>query len=229
MPQHWRMSGTEVSAVVGQQACTRFGRTWDVSHTPALFFEAGLVAGGVDLRDLAATGSANHEDANHPFAIQAGEVASRTPLFGLALRIGAQLNRWLYVGGHGDFAMGSVSGDTLRFGMLSETPSSIARMSLGAFGGARTALGPLTLRAELLVGFHAVVISTQSEYGACRGGAAASELRPRIEPRVAVETTLSPWLSAGVVGGTNALAPLDWTASVYLRWSLRAYDGAAAP
>ena len=30
-------------------------------------------------------------------------------------------------------------------------------------------------------------------------------------------------------GGTNALAPLDWTASLYLRWSFRAFDGTTQP
>lgn len=218
----------EVSDVVGQQACSRFG-SWDASRVPALFVEAGFRGEGIDLSGFSASATATHPDANHPFTLRPGDLSARALGFGASLRIGAYLHRAFYVGGQLGFGIAGLSGAPMRFDGLTETPRDAVRLGLGAFAGVQTHTGPLTLRAEVLAGADLTVISLASRYGACDGNATASSLSPRVEPRLAVEARLAPWTSVGVMAGTNALAPQDWSATLYLRWSLRAYDGAAAP
>lgn len=217
-------SCVEVSGVVGHQRCTSFGRGWDVAGVPSLFFEAGLRVEGVDLAAFAASGTATHLDANHAFSLRPGDVRARAPGFGAVLRVGTYVYRARYVGAQLGFTMGAADGVRVERDGLSETPQGMFRVGAGAFGGVRLPAGPVSLRAEVLVGADVTGVSFASRYGACEGTAVAASVSARVEPRLSVEASLGPWTSLGLSAGTNALSPQDWNASLYLRWSLRAYD-----
>ena len=213
-----------MSPVIGRQECGRFG-AWDATNVARVFLELGPSMHALDLGAFSASGTASHENRNHSFSVPSGTFHTRTPLFGMSLRGGAFVNRWLYVGGQLDISGAAMQGPAITDGTLTEVPTGVAMFDFGAVAGAMWQAGPITLRGEVLAGIDVMGLLFSSHLGACDGPGSAMVAAARIEPRVALEARVTPWTSIGVMGGTNALAVEDWSASVYLRWSLRSYDG----
>ncbi len=216
----------DVSDVVGRIQCRRFG-DWDATNTLPIFFEVGTSARALDLSSWAGTGTASHDNRNHSFSLRAGTLAPRTPLLGVVARAGWMLGRWAYVGAQLDVAGTALDGPATATNGLVETPRAVAGVGVGGFAGVMFQHGAFTARAEVMAAVDVDVLTFASALGPCNGTATSTFLHGRIEPRAALEARVSPWTSVGVMGGTNALDTADWSASVYVRWSLRSYDGTA--
>jgi hypothetical protein len=111
---------------------------------------------------------------------------------------------------------------------VSVEPGVSQLLGIGGVVGMQVVLAPIGLRAELFAGADFAGIWARTSYLGVPGHSSVT-LTPHavIEPRLAVDLWLTPWLSVGVMGGVDVLGPLT-SADVGLTITghVRSYDAA---
>jgi hypothetical protein len=213
----------ERSHVVGQTRCSGFASDWANGDAPA-------IAVGVDVRALRLAPSmlvASGSLASQAWSLESGP---EPWLVSLAPRTRIELERFAYVGIEGRLGVGpSVDGTrATRTHEVSVEPGVSQLLGIGGVVGMQVVLAPIGLRAELFAGADFAGIWARTSYLGVPGHSSVT-LTPHavIEPRLAVDLWLTPWLSVGVMGGVDVLGPLT-SADVGLTITghVRSYDAA---
>jgi len=215
----------EHSDVVGHQTCTRFG-SWDATYVPALTFELGGSLHLVDGASLDGFSLAEHDGGN----VGVNVTGTRTAAIGTGdLRVRLAITRNFYLGvelgiGGGPSAPGLQA--TTSMADATVRPSGTMWISGGFAVGARIPLGAIDLRAELLLGGALATSELHERYFDCENYVSIGSGIGLVEPRVAIDWWVSPWMTLGVVGGVNLAGPLsDAQVGVAVGFHARPHDG----
>jgi hypothetical protein len=214
----------EVSDVVGEQQCTRYGYAWSVERMPGL--SVGL---GAFHRE--------YEPSGHRFAV--ARTGKRQPtLFrfdgdeldvdklratGAELRVSLAMNPYFYVGT--DVGVGAgpapVRG-AANVEWQATTKGSHIQSVWGIHVGGRIPLGRVAFRIEALSGAHFVSLPARLQDGS---SASATAVRFIFEPRVWADVWLSSSWTLSPYVGAAAFSGSEKTAGVMFTWHLKAFDG----
>jgi hypothetical protein len=117
----------------------------------------------------------------------------------------------------------TTGGEQMPDAAISETVHVL--VTTGAVLGARAAVGPLTVSAEVLGGARIHRTEVTSEYGACITTDSDHSVTAALEARGRVDAWLSPWLTVGVFAGRDLRAENTHLVGISLAGHLRAFDG----
>lgn len=219
-------SCVEVSSVVGRWVCpsSRFG-TWNVAHFPRLRLHFGTSGHRFPVRNMTFDGTAPHGD-GIAYSMVGSDITNGlagAATFDLGLSI--NVSRHLYAGLEGKIGHAWLHGQTTDASAdLMMNASGTLYSELGGVAGLVVPIGDFDLRAETFVGARLVGVSVDSVHGACADTSYAYDASWLVEPRVAVESWITPWATLGVQAGANALQRDDISLGVYLQGHLRAFD-----
>jgi hypothetical protein len=217
----------EVSDVVGQQRCSRFGESWSQrARMPAMAIEAGLFTRQLEA-GFSVGGTMVHE--TESFAYQVATVRDRATAAGAALRVSLALPAPLYVGA--DLELGGLlsdgGADVDMGGVAAAGPIMAAHRTLymgaGGVAGVRGQLGRAGLAAEVVAGVRDVALSVESQHGDCLASETHHRTAAFAEPRVRIDVWLTPWVTVAGFAGSD----LDGDSKVVgasLAFHLRAFD-----
>ncbi len=219
-------SCVEVSSVVGRWVCpgSHFG-TWNVAHFPRLRLHFGTSGHRFPVRNMTFAGTAPHGD-GIAYSMVGSELTNG--LAGAAtfdLGMSMSLSRHLYAGFEGKIGHAWLHGQTTDASAdLMMNTSGTLYSEIGGVAGITVPVGDFDLRAETFVGARLVGVSVASVHGACADTSYAYDASWLVEPRVSVESWITPWATLGVQAGANALQRDDISLGVYLQGHMRAFD-----
>lgn len=214
----------EVSEVVGEQQCSRYGTGWTREHGWALVLETALVRTefGLAGRTFDAKTGKNGPTLYQFDGARAADAARST---GLSLRMLAHFGPGLYLGMEQTFGFGHLDARPFRIDGYDVTPVSGLSVMGATFGvpvGVRVPLGKLSLRGEVLGGF--TILGLTQEANGARANATwvggAFEGRGWLDVWLATDTTLS------LLVGRDLLGRGDTRLGLSIAFHTRAYDGA---
>jgi len=219
-------SCVEVSSVVGRWVCpgSRFG-TWNVAHFPRLRLHFGTSGHRFPVRNMTFSGTAPHGDGIAYSMVGSDITNSLAGAATFDLGMSINVSRHLYAGVEGKIGHAWLHGQT------SDTAASLMMNAsgtlygeVGGVAGVSVPIGNFDLRAETFVGARLVGLSVDSVHDTCADTSYAYDASWLVEPRVAVESWITPWATLGVQAGANALQRDDISLGVYLQGHLRAFD-----
>jgi hypothetical protein len=129
----------------------------------------------------------------------------------MEMEMSGMLSESLYLGGYASFAIGGTDARDFRQDELELSPGSVLQLSTGGLFGAVHPVGGWLLRAEGRVGLRATGVSLESRIEDCQKFSMAWDHALMIEPRVGVAKWLSPWVSVGVMVGSDLMQERDVT------------------
>lgn len=219
----------EVSDIVGERHCGRYGDMWSHERTVPVVLGLGFVHGSIapDDRHWSANFGKNQSTA---YEFDGRELGSSIGMWGPDLRIHAFATPWLYFGT--DWAILFGHGDTTPFraGEYQVRPASGVNLIDGRFGfvtGVRAPLGSgVSLRVEALTGVEIIGLrqSTTSSSGTL-GAASASHLDLLLSTRFVLDFWTTPWTTLGVWVGEKPLHLNDLDFGLNLAIHGRPHDG----
>jgi hypothetical protein len=237
---------SEVSKVVGQQRCSRFGSGWDISQNPIpITIELGLVATQMPLKHLRLGGNIYDQNSQKPFLLPAGTVPD-TWAAALDVRVLVfPTKRILYVGVEWEFGgmeFAAPSGPVVQALAVSTGapttmyPTELRTASFGSVVGVRVPLWRFDFSAEMFGGmrYSQVDVMTNAALGPCwqtqKGQACpfatVDDLYAgRAVARGAVSVRVTPWVTVGAMLGVDLANNYALAAGAYLGLHGRAYDG----
>ena len=221
----------ETSFVVGRSHCARnrFGR-WAVGRMPGLRLGFGTSVHRFALDSMRFAGRADHGD-GILYAMKGAELTGDpASAISFDMHASVRLNRYLYAGAEAKF--GAVMADTralTRDSGLTVDPSATLYGEAGLVAGIAVPIGGISVRSEALVGRRVVGLSVVSSHGDCVSRSLVYDGTWLVQPRVAVESWVTPWMTAGVQFGTNALAEGDVTMGIFVTGHTRAFDASRGP
>jgi hypothetical protein len=223
---------TEVSDVVGERRCSRYGSDWSIEHSLPLTFRFGLRWSELSPSGVSFDGvpEANQGQRYKGFSYDGGDLGvDRLRTWGFEGGFTVFIVGQLYLGAEGGFAFGSVHTRSFTAGYVSLSDDSGFDLSVlhgGLPVGYRIPLGRASIRGEML--FGGVVMSVSHRMSAVdidAHEANASAARWLIEPRIAGDVWFTQHLSAGLYAGTNLLDFGARSLGISLTMHLRAFDG----
>ena len=218
-------SCVDVTDIVGRAQCRSFG-DWDITRMPRLRIGLGTSISVFPFADLSFHGHAEH-DGPIPYSLINNGIASTDAV---AATIDGRITR--LVGRHGYvgsvFSMGAVTLPGLRAksiqGMSVDTQAGMY-MSLGFLTGASLELGNWVVRGEAQVGRRFIFVTVETRQEDCIDHSTVQAGQWMVRPQLAIETWLSPRLSAGIKASTDALRDRDLAGGLYLQLHTRTFDG----
>lgn len=212
------------SPVVGRSQCKRFGRWALPPGLPRLQMSVGGSVRVLGAHDLKLDRSA--VDRGVAYA-NTGGTQDLGPQSGSALtfdwRLTGELSRLLYTGI--DVSVGSaLIDDPAQEQALGITLGEERGMyyAAGAIAGLLLQGGPLVLRGEMVGGARLVEVPFQ--YRGSEVRSRASVTQGVVEPRLAAEVWLTPWVTLGARVGSDLLRRRDYMAGLYINLYGRAFD-----
>jgi hypothetical protein len=226
---HASHSCHEVSDIVGERNCSRYGDMWSRERTIPIVLGIGLVHGSLAPDDR--QWSANFGKSQPTlYQFTGRDLGSSMSMWGPDLRIHAYATPWLYFGtdwaillGHGDTRSFSASGYQI-------SPASGVNLIDGRFAfvtGLRAPLGGgLSLRVEALTGVELMGVRQTAQPVTGNGGtASASHVDFLLSTRFALDFWTTPWTTLGVWAGTKPLHVNDLDFGLNLAIHGRPHDG----
>lgn len=215
--------------IVGRAGCTRFGN-WDHSLVPRMLFGIGLTGGSSSISDLEFDGQVEHEEVHNYHYPTRPMPASEAPQMGSAgieIRAAGMIGERLQVGVFGSMEGGSSNAPDRRIDGLLVSPRSIVQFKTGTEVGVRFPLGKSwMLRADALMGIRSTGMSFESRIEDCIKNSMAWNHKLLLEPRVGIEKWLNPWLSAGVMVGSDVMREQDMSIGIGITGHTAAFDSA---
>lgn len=224
----------EVSDVVGEQQCTRYGNNWSIERTFPITFRFGL-----RYSELSTSGAQFAEDykkKRRPKGYKGyafdGESLGVPKLYSYGFDGGFTffIVGQLYAGLDGGIGFSKVRSNTINAGQFTLTDDSgvdVLTFHGGAPLGYRIPLGRASIRGEMFLGFTAVSVrhdvSAPGVNGAPSSGAATAA-RWLVEPRIAADIWFTQHISFGAYGGVN-IVDKGRVLGLSLTWHHRAFDG----
>ena len=222
----------EVSDVVGEQRCSRYGSTWAIENQLPITFRFGLRYGEVSTGGT--TFREQFKRKNRPAGYQGyrfrGEALGVSSLSGLGTDGGLTLFvvGQLYLGLEGARSFGAVQTASFTTGNVALSDARGIDVMLfhgGAPVGYRIPLGRVSLRGEVLFGGIGVTVSQSAKAAGLPRDVSASATRGLIEPRAAADVWLTQHVSFGAYAGVNLLDTRARALGLSLTWHHRAFDG----
>jgi hypothetical protein len=226
---------TEVSDIVGEQRCRRFGSLWSIEGTVPIFFRFGMRYSELSTADTTFTEQINKQhrpDGYQPFRYP-GEALGVKSLSGLGIEggFGFFLYGQLYAGFEGAFTFGSAT--TASFTTSSGVKlGNDTGLDVNIFHGGipidyRIPLGRAALRSEVLMGIADTTVSHHVDSPGLPSTVTADEMRILIEPRIAAEIWFTQHIAFAAYGGMNVLDfdGRSRSLGVSLSWHFRSFDG----
>lgn len=229
----------EVSDIVGEERCTRFGNTWSLERTPPIFFRFGMRYSENTTDDLSfGAGKTKGASESIPYEWRGRSLGfNRLDNIGVEGGLGFFVWGQLYTGVDSHISLGHVGtratsvlagGQTLRL-------TQDSGVNVVAIGGAvpigyRIPLGRAAIRTEVAFGFERYDISHQVALPTGQSWeGTASAMRAVIEPRIAGEIWFTQHMAFGVAAGMNLIGGnYDRSLGITLAWHGRAFDGGTA-
>jgi hypothetical protein len=226
---------TEVSDIVGEEKCSRFGDGWTLEGTFPISFRFGLRYSEVPVGGSTFSEQINKQkrpDGYVPYRYP-GEALGVPSLSALGADGGfvVFLVHQLYAGMEGSFALGSAStaSFTTTSGVaLSDSKGLDVNIVHGGIPiGYRIPLGRAALRGEVMPGVVMMNVSHHVSAPGLPSDGSAWAMRPLLETRLAGDIWFTQHISFGVYGGVNVLdGDLHGRAfGASLAWHFRAFDG----
>ncbi len=211
------------SPVVGRSPCAWYGREWALPEGPRMQLSLGL-----DMRRLGSPGIAiDDDDGSGVAASQTAPSVSQVNGGGIAdaaafdLRITGEVTRALYIGTDTSIGTLHVEQPTPRDVRIEEGG---LFFSTGGVAGLVLHLGPFVARGEMFGGVRVVELPLTLVTSSVEQRSRASEVGAMLEPRVAAELWLAPWITLGVHAGSDLLRENDLLLGVYLGLYGHGYD-----
>jgi hypothetical protein len=198
------------TSIIGRAECTRFG-TWDRSVLARMRLSMGLIGGTTSVAGMEFDGQVEHQQV-HKYHYPTQSVRSgpaQANLAGMELQASGFVSDHWHVGVHTSFGIGGSDAQERQFGELSIAPGMVVQLSAAGTIGASIPAGSWILRSDALIGVRATNMSFTSRHGDCVKFTSAWNNELMIEPRVGIERWLNPWLSAGVMVGSDLLQQRD--------------------
>jgi hypothetical protein len=144
----------------------------------------------------------------------------------LDARIETFLASRLYAGIDLGAGLGGTHSRLLRPSPPTTTQGSVLELVVGGLVGVKSPrLGPLEARAELLLGAYLLDVYLREQYQCGRDGC-ASLLKTLgvIEPRLALDAWVTPWITLGTWAGVDVVRYRDWSFGTSVTFHSRAFD-----
>ena len=211
--------------IVGRAECEQFG-DWSVARLPRVRIELGSSMHTFSLAGMSFSGQAeNGQRINYRMPGESVGRAGEAKAWTSDLRVTTAIGRYGYAGGQ--VTLGAVKVEDpqpMNSGLLTMEPDNGLYMTLGAVGGLAYYLGRWTLRSEAQVGRRIVTLDVTTRDADGVDQSSVHDQQWQLRPQVAVESWLSPWITAGAALSTDMLHEGDMTMGVYIGGHLRAYD-----
>lgn len=225
----------EVSDVVGEEKCTRYGGLWSLEGQLPILSHFGM-----RYDELSTSGAGFSEQINKEsrppgykaFSYQ-GDALGVKSLTTLGIDGGLSffIYRQLYMGFEGSVGIGNVStaSFTASNGVKLFRDSGIDVVSIhgGIPVGYRIPLGRAALRTEIVTGFATIDVEHRTDTPGLPSTVTATQTRVVVEPRMAADIWFTQHISFGFYGGVNVL-DFDGRSrgfGISLAWHNRSFDG----
>ena len=225
----------EVSDIVGEEKCTRYGAGWAIEGELPFVFHFGMRY--ADLSTSNTTFTEDNDKRGRPAGYNSfrysGDALGAKSLATLGASGGFSffLYDQLYMGFEGSFGVGSASTATFTTSngvkLSRDDGLDVTVFQAGIPVGYRIPLGRAALRGEIMTGFADMQIDHRAEAVGLPSTVSASETRILIEPRIAADIWFTQHISFGVYGGMNVLDTDGRSRSlgISLAWHNRSFDG----
>lgn len=226
---------TEVSDIVGEQRCTRYGGAWSIEHSFPVNFHFGMRYSQVSTASTTFAEQINKQ--KRPSGYQAyrysGESLGVKSLSGIGIDGGISffLYRQLYMGMEGAYTLGTASTASFTTAsgvkLFNDSGLNVSIFHGGLPIGYRIPLGRAALRGEVLTGIISTTVDHRVEAQGLPSTGSASETRLLVEPRLAADIWFTQHISFGAYGGVNVL-DTDGRGRAFgisLAWHGRSFDG----
>jgi hypothetical protein len=225
----------EVSDIVGEQHCNRYGSLWSLEQTVPMIFRFGMRYSQLSTADTTFTEQTAKQ--SRPDGYRAyrypGEALGVKSLSGLGVDggVGFFLYGQLYSGFEGSLTFGSAS--TASFTTASgvklgqDSGLNVTIVHGGVPIGYRIPLGRAALRGEVMLGIAQTTVDHHVDAPGLPSTGSADETRGLVEPRIAAEIWFTQHIAFSVYGGTNVL-DTDGRSRAFgisLAWHIRSFDG----
>lgn len=222
----------EVSDVVGEQRCERYGAHWSVERKWPITFRFGLRHAAISTEGLSfseAYKSRNRPKGYHGYDFR-GEELGTPSLTGFGFDGGASIFvvGQLYLGLEGGLALGAFRSPTFTAGrhLLRDAGGvDVTLVHGGSAVGYRIPLGRASIRSEVLFGGVLAQVSHSTVLDGRTERKDAGAFRGLIEPRIAADVWFTQHVSVGVYAGMNLLDTGGHATGLSLTWHNRAFDG----
>jgi hypothetical protein len=191
-------------------------------------FGIGLTGGSASLSDQGFEGEVEHEEVHNYHYPGRPMTNSQSPQMGSAgieMRAAGLIGEHLHTGLFLSMEGGSSNAPSRRIDDLMVRPSSIVQFKMGGEIGASLPLGKSwMLRADALLGLRSMGMSFESTIGDCTKFSTAWNHDLLVEPRVGVEKWINPWLSAGLMVGSDVMRERDVSIGLGITGHTSAFD-----
>lgn len=225
----------EVSDIVGEEKCTRYGGAWSLEGQLPFSFHFGMRY--ADLSTSSTNFTEDNDKKSRPpgytsFSYRGDALGVKSlSTFGAAGGFGFFVYDQLYMGFEGSFGLGSVSTATFTASngvkLSKDDGLDVTVFHGGIPVGYRIPLGRAALRGELMTGFVQTQIDHHVDAAGLPSTMSASETRILVEPRLAADIWFTQHITFGVYGGVNVL-DTDGRSRAFgisLAWHNRSFDG----
>ncbi len=226
---------TEVSDVVGDQRCNRFGNRWSLEGTLPITSHFGFRYSQVSTSNLTFTEDIkkhSRPSGYQPYRYQGDSLGVKSVSgFGVEGGFGFFIHGQLYMRIEGALTFGTASTSSFRTAsgvqLFKDDGLNVAIFHGGVPIGYRIALGRAALRGEVMFGLITTTVDQSVEAPDLVSTGSASATRGLIEPRLAGDIWFTQHISLGGYGGMNLLDS-DGRGRAFglsLTWHNRSFDG----
>ncbi len=212
--------------IVGRNQCRIFG-SWDRRYMARMRFEIGLRAGTASVGDTGFDGTVEHEEVHryhYPNQQESGGDAPQMGSGGFEVGGSGFVGKHLTVGVFSSMEGGGSNAPSRQIGGLRVKPGGIVQFRNGARIGMSLPMGGWTLRGDAAIGVRSTGMTFESQIGDCIKNSTAWNHNLLLEPRVGIEKWLNPWLSAGVMVGSDLMRDNDMSISFGFTGHTSAFD-----
>jgi hypothetical protein len=212
--------------IVGRAGCRRFGG-WDRSFAPRMRFGIGLTGGTAAVSDEGFDGQVEHQEV-HNYHYPAGPMSeSQAPQMGSAgieMHASGLIGERLHAGVFVSMEGGDSNAPDRRIDDLMVSPRALVQFKTGGELGVTLPMGKWMIRADALVGLRSTGMTFESTIADCTNSSTAWNHKLLLEPRVGIERWLNPWLSTGVMVGSDVMREQDLSIGIGITGHTSAFD-----
>ncbi len=207
---------TDATSIIGRTECSRFG-TWDRQLFGPMRWSMAFTGGTSSVSGMHLAGEVTHDqvhDYHLPTAPNVRNTPERFGMGGFEIEGTAFVTDKLHLGLHTGFALGAGDGASSQVGELTLRSKSVVQLSTAGVIGLSIPLGSWQVRSDTLIGLRSTNVSIESQQGSCIQQVMAWNNQLMLEPRVGIDKWISPWLSAGIMVGSDLMQADDLTIAI---------------
>ncbi len=220
----------EVSDVVGERKCGRYGSGWSAERGFRFVLGGGLWTSSVSPIGRDFSGKTTEKGPSEYTYAGSQLGLDRVQSFGFDMRMHGFVTPALYLGLDWSMGLGVAKPNEVKtsegWTLTQRTGLRWMHVKVAPVIGVRIPLGRISLRLETLVGLEIIGLSQYAvdPSGSMKHGN-ASHVSFLLEPRAAVDLWTGPWSTITVWGSTNALRTSDGSVGLLFSFHATPYDG----